>query len=119
MLYLIKTESGKLVNRWSIDPEKDFAGLTVIGPALKDESGQIENGDWIDLVGGVPAVNLQRKNEIIAAWNAAADADKRNDQEAREALQKLRDLDPDTLTDIGGIRRYLKDLRRILIRLRV
>lgn len=94
MLYLVVTPEGKPEHLWSIEPEKDFAGMTVKGPALLDEHGLPAdsailsvNGDQVFID---PAKKLAREQERLAKKQAVEDL--RNANSELRILARKADL---------------------------
>ena len=78
MLYLIINEMGEAEHRWSGNPEKDFAGLIVKGPALVDENGNPYDSDFLYVDEGGDAFFSQAKKD-------AKDALEEQDRQEKEA----------------------------------
>lgn len=101
MLYLIINENGEPEQRWSIDAEKDFAGLRVIGEALKGEDGRPVPSEVLSLdVEGNVVVDAQK---VAALANAAAErnrAEEKRNQDRAAALARLKASPDNNIKDL-------------------
>lgn len=84
MLYLIINEKSQPEQRWSINPDKDFAGLQVIGPALVNEKGEPVDSADLSLIDGAVVVD-----PVKVAASKAAREQELTQHLAKEAAKKL------------------------------
>lgn len=71
MLYLIVNKQDQPEHVWSIDPDKDFEGLRVIGPAVLDVNGKPADSAWLVPDGQTFKIDNALKSAAVNADNAA------------------------------------------------